>query len=580
MRTLITAAGIVAAAGLVITVDQASEAQEAQFAGETTVNTIEVPVQVLDPDTGLPVTGLTAKDFRIFESGRKQKITHFAEIARVPERGSAEATTLAGRSEPRAKPLGMVYLLDLYLMRTDCRDHAIEALRHRYRAGIPGGEEVSIVVFDGALRVFIDRSNDRSEVLGALDALGQVRAHGIDHELSLGQDLANGPVTGTRDRHFYERRQRSQEFVYELERRVRRVGAAISATMARYARADARKVLVFFSPGQPRTRWAPSYAPVDFVNAEVEYPTRGLWQKLSNEAADLGFTLFAIDSSGIDAFSEGDAESARLGSDSSASTSTDPTDPRSIQGLVSSTDDGYSFGADTQAENIGPWMERVRKDLLITAAEDTGGRAFFAAATSAVDQVAASLDHYYSLAYVTNHGGDGQTYSIEVTLPRHKTYLVHHRRAYVDQLALQRAAQRLRSTMLFGGDANPLGIRVDLGEPEKRLRLGAAGSKRVRIPIQVKIPIGRLEMVPRGDVHWGKVAVTFFSEDAAGNQSELTSFEQPITIPTDQIHQARAKGYFSYVLTVEVEGGEQHVYIGVEDLIGGGISIVPEHLHF
>ena len=60
-------------------------AQEAQFAGEATVNIIEVPVRVIDPTTGKAVTGLTAKDFRIFEDGSKMKISNFSEISRMPE---------------------------------------------------------------------------------------------------------------------------------------------------------------------------------------------------------------------------------------------------------------------------------------------------------------------------------------------------------------------------------------------------------------------------------------------------------------------------------------------------------------
>ena len=64
-------------------------AQEAQFTGEATVNIIEVPVRVIDPATGAVVTGLTAKDFRIFENGRKVKISNFAEIDRTTAAATA-----------------------------------------------------------------------------------------------------------------------------------------------------------------------------------------------------------------------------------------------------------------------------------------------------------------------------------------------------------------------------------------------------------------------------------------------------------------------------------------------------------
>ena len=72
----------------------------------------------------------------------------------------------------------------------------------------------------------------------------------------------------------------------------------------------------------------------------------------------------------------------------------------------------------------------------------------------------------------------------------------------------------------------------------------------------------------------------FPDESCIGNQSQPVGGSTPISILTDQIRQARARGYFSYELTVEIEGGQQKVWIGVEDLIGGRISIMPQELDF
>jgi len=547
----------------------AANAQEAQFAGEATVNVIEVPVRVIDPGSGRPVTGLSADDFRIFENGRKQKITHFSEVSRSVAGGSARSTDPATAGTATDRTLEMVYFLDLFLMRKGGRDQALEALRSRYSRSVPPNEEVSIVVFDGSLRIFVDRSTNRTEILDTLDAIGEVRTHGPEHESAFTEALSDGPVTGTRDRYFYERKQRSEEYIFELERRVTRVGQAISATMARYARADARKVLVAFTPGHPRTRWTPEYSPVDFVNQSAEYPTGGLWQEIAYEASDLGFTLFTIDSAGIQTNTEGDV--------SQATTTDVGAGPAPSDG---SAGGNFAFGAGTPPESISPWLERGRKELLISTAEDTGGSAHFSDATVAVENVAASLDHYYSIAYVARHSGDGETYSIRVALPKLPEYRAEFRRAFIDRPIAERSARRLQSTMLFGGDANPLAIRVELGEPKKKLRIGAAGSKMVRLPIKIKIPIGRLELIPQGEVFLGQVAVTVFGEDATGNQSQPVGGSTPISIPMDQIQQARARGYFSYDLTVEIEGGQQKVWIGVEDLIGGRISIMPQELDF
>jgi hypothetical protein len=134
--------------------------------------------------------------------------------------------------------------------------------------------------------------------------------------------------------------------------------------------------------------------------------------------------------------------------------------------------------------------------------------------------------------------------------------------------------------MLFGGDANPLGVRIEVGEISGHFRMGAAGSKRVRIPLEVKIPYGRLDMLRRGDTYWGKVLISFLSEDGAGNQSALASDEQTITVEAARYDEAIARGYFAYRTTVEVEGGQQKVYVGIEDTLSGRTTIMPTSFDF
>ncbi len=539
-------------------------AQQAEFEGQVSVNIIEIPVRVVDPDTGKAVTGLTAGDFTILENGRRQKITNFSEIGRPVSDARNEAHD---RRTLEHRNLQMVYFVDLFLMRKGPRDEAADALAARYANGIPAGEEVSIVAFDGSLELLADRSTDRREVADAIFRIRSMRARGIEHETAFTPNLSDQEeVTGTRDLAFYERRQRSAEYVFELERRVARVGDAISATMARYAHADARKVLVAFTPGQPRTSWAPSYAPVDFANDAAPYPTKELWEAIAHEASDLGFTFYAIDSAGV---------SGTLIRDIDVSQAT--TSPI---GTAEPGGNAFAFGEGSGKESLEWWLERVRKDTLISTAETTGGEALFSGAQPAVAKVASDLDHYYSIAYSARHRGDGQVYAIEVTLPDFPQYAIESRRAYIDRPPEERAAQRLQSTMLFGGDANPLGARVELGDTSSRFRPGAAGMKKVRLPIVVKVPIGRLTMIERGRTYWGKITVTVFGEDAKGNQSEPVFDSAEVTVPAREIQKARATGYFTYDLTVTLEGGQQKVWIGIEDVVGDRISIMPQEMTF
>ena len=567
--------GAVLAAAFVL-VAPALVAQE-RFTGETTVNVVEVPVRVWDPETRREVTGLTAEDFTLLEDGRPRELSNFAEVSRTFEAGAVAPDADAAFEE---RAVEVVYFFDLYLMYSRDRDRAVEGLRQLYRSGLAAVESVSLVAYDGTLETLIDRSNDHREVLAALDDVAGIEARGFQQVLSFTEDLADAPVSGGRNLDFYERRQRSREYIFELEKRVARVGEAITAAMARHARADARKVLVAFTPGHPDSNWSPTYAPIDFLNAEAEYPAAELWRKTALEASDLGFTLYVVDSSGLRTSTAGEAGSstAPLSDDSYFELQRgDQPQIQDPEGSELEQDDFSRIDPNISSrQNLGQWLERTRKNLLISATDLTGGETLFKAdIAAAVAEVRDHLDHSYSLAYIADHSGDGREHEIEVRVRDHPEYRVVHRRAYVDRPASVRTAQRLRSEMLFGGDANPLGVRVEVGEADSRFRLGAAGSKRVRIPFEVKIPYARVEMISRGDVYWGKVQVTFFAVDAAGNQSQLASAEVPLTVAADAYREAVTRGYFAYRTTVEIEGGEQNVWIGIEDLTSGQTSIVP-----
>jgi len=553
----------------------------APFRGETTVNVVEVPVRVVDHKTGEPVVGLTAADFEILENGAVQPISNFAELWRSGD----DAVTVGGfdpelvnteSDDLRTRTVELVYLFDLFLMNKEGKNRAIKGLRSTYEGGVPEGQNISLVAFDGSLETFADRTDERGEILEALDEIGYVKTRGNQQTIAFSEELIDTQVSGERDQAWYERRQRNREFVRELEEKVLRVGDAAVATMSRYAAADGRRALVVFTPGQPRTDWAPEYSAVDFVNAEARYPTHDLWRDLALEAADLGFTLFVVDSSGVRVNFGSDVE---VGITDTLRESFDQGSvfrPTGEFGVASATGDAFAFDPGGETRNLGSWLEQNRKSTMILASTATGGDALFKSNVgAAVDEVNRALGHHYLVAYVADHAGDGKSYSIKVRIPGHPEYRVGYRTGYVDQSAAVRSGQRMRSAMLFGADANPLGIRVDIGDSESRFRLGAAGSKRIKVPLHVKIPYGRLEMIERGDLYWSKVWVSLFAEDAEGNQSALASHEQPITVETDRYQQAVVKGYFSYHTTVEIEGGGQRVFVGVQEELSGRTSIMP-----
>ncbi len=560
-----------------------AQGESPSFTGETTINVVEVPVQVIDKETGEPVVGLRATDFEVFEDDVLQPVSNFTELWRsegdAVEAGGIEPDSVAEDADDlRTRSVEVIYLLDLFLMNKEGRNRAVDGLRAIYGSGVPDGQSVSLVAYDGGLETFADRTDDRDEILDALEELGYVRARGNEQTVALSGGLVDEEVSGERDHAFYERRQRNREFINDLEKTARRVGDAAAATMSRYSAADGRRVLVVFTPGHPRTTWVPEYAAVDYVNAAAEYPVHDLWRGLAHEAADLGFTLYTVDSSGVRVNFGSDVETGITDSLADAFDKGALFRPGGEPGVETPTgsDPDFAFDPGGETQNLGSWLERTRKSMMILSSTATGGDSYFVSDVApALATVNNEIAHHYSVAFVADHSGDGKSYSIKVTVPNHPEYRVVHRTGYVDQPAAVRSGMRLRSAMLFGADANPLGVRVDLGESEGRFRLGAAGSKRITVPIHLKIPYARLEMIERGDLYWSKVWITLFAEDAAGNQSSLSSHEQVITVEDDHYREAVAKGYFSYHTGVEIEGGEQKVFIGIQEELSGRTSIMP-----
>jgi VWFA-related protein len=553
---------------LIAAVDAAAQ-ERGSFKAETTVNVIEVPVRVFDSVTGEPITGLSMDDFRVREAGRLQQISHFSEISRV------QREIHEGVVPDPSQSLELIYFFDLYLMDARDKERALAGIRERYSPGITQGERITLISYDGELRTHVERASDRWRLELAVDELEEVAAQGFHHVLSFSDAPPPEDATRGANVRVSEKKSRSMEFLHELERHVEQVGTAMSATLTRFAGVGGRRVLVAFTPGHPGTDGSPGSAPSQSPTSGGRQAITALWRELALEAANLGFTVFAID--------PGD----RLATDYRAIA---PGFNLMERGHKRSESDSYRYGnvdtnidlrnlfAETSNDPLVKWLDRSRERLMVTATELTGGVAIFDAdAGRALAAVEYMLDHYYSLAYVADHAGDGKVYRIEVSLPERPEYRLEHRRAYVDQPPDELEAQRMRSRMQFGSDQNPLFVRVAIRDVS---RTGVGRRSRYRIALDVQIPYGRIDMVERGNQYWGRLLITFFKQGETEEESKLWSEEQPVTIAANRYHKAVAEGYYSFKPTLEVLAGEEDLYLGVQDLVSGNTSLMPLHFDY
>jgi len=542
---------------------------QAPFVSETVVNTVEVPVTVLDSATGRAVTDLRPEEFVLREGGVEQRISNFSEVFRFGQARTGE------QPEAGYAVVHMVYFLDLYLMASRERDRVLEGLRARYTGADLAGELVSVVSYDGRLRIHLERGQDRDQVLAALDELAQVSSQGFHQVLSFPSGEAQRGVADEDRLRLLERRQRTLEFLSTLEQRLEEVSTALSLTVARLTGGGGQGVVVAFTPGQPAIERGPDFSPTDYLqDAGVPPAARG-WNQMALELADLGFTLFVVDPA-----------RQRLPEDLAAASAAH-TLGGNVRQRGSAVGRGeelpdqltYDNPAREPSEPLTRWLERSSKELLVTSAGLTGGGVLFDDDVErAVGEVRDLVGHQYSLGFVPDHIGDGRTHFLEVTLPGRPGCTLTHREAYVDQPAATRQAQQLRSRMVFGGTDNPLGVRVEVSGARRRFAIG--GPRRYRVALEVRIPYGMLQLVDRGDVHWGKVVIAFLNQGEVGERARLWSYEQPITVASDRYQEAVRSGYFSFKTTLEIEGGEQLINVAVQDLVGGETSIVPQHFSY
>jgi hypothetical protein len=201
-------------------------------------------------------------------------------------------------------------------------------------------------------------------------------------------------------------------------------------------------------------------------------------------------------------------------------------------------------------------------------AEKTGGMAVINSnvVTPQLEKIAGDFNSYYSLGYMPPHYGDGRYHRIEVKVKR-KGLQVRHRDGYRDKNTESRMTDATLAALRFTFENNPLGIELELGTPTRR------SDGYYLQPVQVKIPIGKLVLVPRANTHEARVHLFIAALDTDGNTSEVQQVPLPISIPTADVATATAKSYV-YTVSLLMRGGDQKVAVTVRDDVAAEASVV------
>ncbi|MCP4655551.1 MAG: VWA domain-containing protein [bacterium] len=540
------------------------------FVDAVEVNVVNVEVYVTDR-SGRRVTGLTKKDFELFEDNRPVAVTNFyaVEDGRPAPQPEQEAGTVEPRPEvteairpdgeppldprfgspplPENQRLHLVVYFDNLFLRPFNRNKVIRQVRRFLHDHVSPQDRVMLVTFERAMHVRHPFTSDMRAIGTAMYDLETlsgfaVQAESERREILQRIDRARDPFEAA-DHVDYHAKSVYNDMSSSI--------TALKNLVGSLAGLPGRKAILYVSDGIPMTA-----AQDFFFLLDQKYSDRGigrlragrysgqrLYRELTARANANRVTFYTLEAVGLRSHSSLSAEYEGSG--------------------------GKQLSDGSRAEVDFVRSSNFQEPLQVMAL-DTGGLASFNTSNfaGALDAMASDFQSYYSLGYTPGHSGDGRYHDIRVQVKR-KGMEVRHRGGYRDKTSESRVADGTLAALLYGIESNPLALTIDI-EPERPRDEGF-----YLVPMVVRIPLGNLALIPQGERHLGRVRISIAVIDVDGGMSPVEQTPIPISIPDSEIGTARTQ-FYTYAVELMMRRGYQKVAIGVRDEFAGENSFVRQ----
>ena len=476
------------------TVDQNAETS---FFGAVDVQVINIDVHVTDSQ-GAPVTDLTLEDFELFEDGRPVTISDFFAVVegRLARAQGAESPPPAADEviEPIADPtapelpenqrLYLVIYVDNFNLHPLSRRWVIDGVEQFLLSYVQPDDQVLVVSYDRVLNVRTPGfTSDRELIAEALREATEVTAHAVNRDAERRRvlrdiDRADSPLFALGEARSHAQFVRN-EMGFGID--------AIRDVVSRLAGIDGRKALLHISDGIPMIAGEDLFLAASERFQQMPYTEQFQYNmsrrinQLTAQANSAGVTLYTLDARGLHGTESGSAEFdyANLGA---------------VRGLI---------------DNV---RDLNLQSSLLEMASDTGGQAILNtnALGPAMRRLNQDLRTYYSLGYQPATI-DGQYHQLEVRVKR-KGVDVRHRAGYRAKTRQTRVQESAVASLDFGLTNNPLRAELRFGP-------GRASEDRVRVPVEITVPIGELTLIPDEGVYRGRLQVLVGIRDHRGDTS-------------------------------------------------------------
>lgn len=527
---------------------------QGEYIESVDVNVVNLDVYVTDKK-GNRVTDLKKEDFEVFENGKKMAITNFyaveggkamlADNAPAPAPAPGVQTPQAPNTEPALpedQRLRLIVYIDNFNIQPFNRNRVMRELRAFLGQNLNRDDQVMLVTYDRSFKVRRTFTSDKGLIASALLDLEKVSGHAVHHASERRDVLRNIEESRSASEAMNYARSYAESTFNDLSFSI----DALKGMVGSLAGMPGRKAIVYVSDGLPMIAAEDVFYAVQGKYGEkatgltvaMQYDASRRFDELAAQANANRVTFYTIQAAGLQTYSSVSAENQTAG-----------------QGI---------YVDSVQISNMQAPLQMM--------AEKTGGVAIINAnqVLPHLEKAAKDFGSFYSLGYSPSHYGDGRYYKLDVKVKR-KGLNVRHREGYRDKSPDSRMNDGTLAVLNFPFEDNKFGVELEIGEMTPR------DGGLFMVQVLVKIPMGKLVMVPREQTHEARLRLYIAAMDDEGGMSEVQQVQLPISVPAAEIAAVNGKHY-SYSVNLLMRRGDQKVAVGVRDDVAGESSFVSRAL--
>ncbi len=507
------------------------------------VRVIELEVFVTDKD-GNAVKGLTRDDFELVVDGQETTVSNFYAVdgGEVTLGGEAPAVEPeVAPPLPKKQPLHLVIYIDNFNIHPFNRKKVLSALKNFLRVELEEGDRVMMVTYDRSLIIDNTFTTDHARIIYTIDQIDEKGGDRNFYEQDRRDLLNEIAESGTGIRML----PRVENFAESINNELRFSLDALNEMLGFLSGIEGRKALLYVSDGLPMKA-----AEEMFYAIEEKSPNSGAMLRSMSFDATRRFeevtmlananqvTLYTIDAVGQRNVSGSDAQD-RSRDFSGTIDAVTATNMQASLKFISGNTGGVAI---TGTNNIAGGLERIASDF----------------------------KSYYSLGFRPGHAGDGQFHRTKVKV-KGPGLTVRQRKGYRDQTPARQMEEGTISALVLGYQNNALGFELRTGQHQPY------EDGNYIVPVEVRIPLGKLTLLNRGGSHQGRVLITVAARKDNGDLSPVQEHVLPITIPEADWEKARLQVY-TYELNLVMASGFQRMAVGVKDELAAEVSYVTHSI--